>query len=59
MNEKKNNAHRLAYALYQRADDPATVERLARILDYFPSQLAKDMNDLKEYLNALEAADPE
>ena len=59
MSEKKNNAHRLAYALYQRADDPATIERLARILDYVPSQLAKDMNDLKEYLTSLEAADPE
>ena len=58
MNKKKNNAHRLAYALFQRADDPATVERLARILDYVPSQLAKDMNNLKEYLTDLEA-DPE
>lgn len=50
MNELKNNAMRLAYALAQRAEDPNCVEQLAEILNYIPSQLAQDMHDLRIYL---------
>lgn len=54
MGEQKNNAMRLACALHQRAEDPAIVAQLARLLNYLPSQLSKDMCDLKEYLSSLE-----
>lgn len=48
-NEKQNNARRLAYCLYQRKDDAATIKRLAAILHYLPEQLRQDIADLESY----------
>lgn len=48
-NERLNNVRRLAYCLYQRKDDEATVKRLATILHYMPEQLQQDIADLETY----------
>ena len=55
--ENRNNARRLAYALYQRAEDECTVERLARILHYMPEQLAIDMKCLFAMINEMQETD--
>lgn len=48
-NEKLNNVRRLAYCLYQRADDTAFITRLAMFLHYMPEQLQIDIADLEKY----------
>lgn len=48
-NEKLNNVRRLAYCLYERMDDAATVKQLATILHYMPEQLRQDIADLEAY----------
>ncbi len=53
MIEKKNNAHRLAFALWQKsADDLRT---LARELHYEPRQLRIDMVDLIHFIWEIES----
>lgn len=55
--ERRNNARRLAYALYSAtggawSKDAAimpAVQSLARILNYMPEQLLKDIKDLENY----------
>lgn len=54
--ERRNNARRLAYALYSAiggawctdAQNP-TIQRLAQILHYMPEQLVKDIKSLEDY----------
>lgn len=48
-NEKLNNVRRLAYCLYQRIEEPATIKQLATILHYLPEQLRQDIADLEAY----------
>lgn len=36
------------------ADDPATVQKLAAVLHYYPEQLREDMHTLYKYLRELE-----
>lgn len=48
-NEMLNNVRRLAYCLYQRKDDAATMKQLAAILHYLPEQLQQDIADLEAY----------
>lgn len=50
----KGNAHRLAYTLYQFAEDTNTINQLARLLHYMPEQLKEDMEAVHKYLNQLE-----
>ena len=51
MNQRKmENARRLAYALASRAEDPAVVSVLAKLLNYYPEQLQQDMSDLDDVL---------
>lgn len=55
MNAKQvSDAKRLAVTLDQYADDPATVQKLAAALHYYPEQLREDMRTLYEYLRELE-----
>lgn len=56
-NERRNNVRRLAYALYQRAEDPTTIQQLARILNYMPGQLQQDIKDLEAYTAEKVSAD--
>ena len=64
--ERRNNARRLAYALYSSiggawctdATDP-TVQRLASILHYMPEQLVKDIKDLEDYTREKASDDAE
>lgn len=51
--ERKNNAKRLAWAIYRNADD-FTVKQLARLLNYNEGQLREDINDLPAYISDLE-----
>ncbi|MBR5405686.1 MAG: hypothetical protein IK107_05255 [Oscillospiraceae bacterium] len=48
-NERRNNARRLAFALYERMNDAQTVARLATVLHYLPEQLRADIADLESY----------
>jgi transcriptional regulator with XRE-family HTH domain len=48
-NERLNNVRRLAYALYQRADDSLFINRIATLLHYMPDQLRQDIQDLESY----------
>ena len=64
--EKRNNARRLAYALYSAiggawCTDPEhpTVKRLAQILHYMPEQLVQDIKDLEDYTRAKACEDSE
>lgn len=52
--ERKNNAKRLAWAIYRSADD-FTIKQLARLLNYHEGQLREDINDLPAYISELEA----
>lgn len=56
--ERRNNARRLAYAMYQRRDE-STVKRLAMILNYMPEQLAIDIQSLAEIVDNLPEPEPE
>lgn len=64
--EQRNNARRLAYALYGAiggawCTDPTspTVQQLARILHYMPEQLVQDIKDLEDYTRAKACDDAE
>lgn len=48
-NERRNNARRLAFALYERRGDSLLVNRLATLLHYLPEQLRADIADLESY----------
>lgn len=50
MYEKKQGAHRLTMALYRRAEDSDTVQRLAILLNYTPEQLKQDIHALHDYV---------
>lgn len=50
MYELEQGTERLAYSLYNRADDSAFIERLASLLDYVPSQLSEDIQALIDYI---------
>ncbi len=52
----RDNAHRLAGVLEQYAADPRTVEQMARLLNYLPEQLQKDMACLLDYIRELEGS---
>lgn len=52
--ERRNNAKRLAWAIYRSADD-FTIKNLARLLNYYEEQLRQDINDLPAYISELEA----
>lgn len=52
--ERKNNAKRLAWAIYRNADD-FTIKQLARLLNYHEGQLREDINDLPAYISELES----
>lgn len=55
MNAKQvSDAKRLAVTLDQYADDPATVQKLAAVLHYYPEQIREDMHTLYKYLRELE-----
>lgn len=64
--EQRNNARRLAYALYSaiggawcnNADDPA-IQKLATILHYMPDQLLIDIKALEDYTRAKACEDAE
>lgn len=51
--ERKNNAQRLAWALYRNADD-FTIKQIAQLLNYNEGQLREDINDLPAYISELE-----
>ena len=53
----RENAHRLAGVLERYAADPRTVEQLARLLDYLPEQLQRDMACLLDYIRELEGSE--
>lgn len=64
--EKRNNARRLAYALYCAVGgawctDPEhpTVQRLANILHYMPEQLVQDIKALEDYTREKACEDAE
>ena len=48
--ELRNDALRLAYAI-ERQSEPATVRKLAQILNYDPAQLQKDIAHLARYVS--------
>lgn len=50
----KGNAHRLAYTLYQFAEDKRVIQMLSQILHYNPEQLQEDMAAIDKYINQLE-----
>ncbi len=50
-----SRARRLGYVLKQYSDDPYTVERVAKALNYVPGELVKDMVAVIDYINELEA----
>lgn len=56
MNRTRENAHRLAGTLERYAEDPATVEQLAQLLNYLPEQLREDMPCLLDYIRELEGS---
>lgn len=58
-NERRNNVRRLACALYQRSEDAAAIQQLARILNYIPDQLQQDIKDLETYTAEKVSADRE
>ncbi len=53
--QTRENAHRIATALFNRAEDPGAINRLSIILDYHPEQLQRDMKDLIDYICRIEA----
>lgn len=64
--ERRNNARRLAYALYGAiggawCTDPThpTVQTLARVLHYMPEQLVEDIKALEDYTREHASADAE
>lgn len=67
--ERRNNARRLAYALYSviggawcaesAADISPAVQRLASILHYMPEQLVTDIKALEDYTREKECEDAE
>lgn len=57
--ERMNNARRLAFALYGRSEDAASIAQLARILHYMPEQLRVDIIDLESYTAEKAAEDRE
>lgn len=67
--ERRNDARRLAYALYSAiggawccgsaADIHPTVQQLARILNYIPEQLVNDVKALEDYTRAKACEDAE
>lgn len=44
--ERKNNADRLAYALYCISEDENSIKAVAQTLHYEPAQLQTDIKDL-------------
>lgn len=52
--EKKNNAHRLAFALSCIADDSYRIQYVAKFLNYESAQFKIDLKDLFSYLSDLE-----
>lgn len=50
MYELNKGTERLAYSLYNRADDKEFIERLARQLNYVPSQLCEDIQALIDFI---------
>lgn len=65
--ERRNNARRLAYALYgyiggawcQDAGIDPQVQRLAQLLNYVPSQLIEDIKALEDYTREKACEDAE
>ena len=65
--EQRNNARRLAYALYSAiggawcrdASISPTVQRLASLLHYMPEQLVIDIKALEDYTRAKSCEDAE
>ena len=52
--ERKNNANRLAMTLAWFSENESKVKAIAQMLNYEPSQLKTDMQDIFTYLNDLE-----
>lgn len=52
--ERRNNANRLAMELAWISEDESKVKAIAQLLNYEPSQLKTDMQDIFTYLNDLE-----
>lgn len=52
--EIKNNAHRLAYALYCICEDGFRINAMAKTLNYEPNQLQTDLKDLYSYIREIE-----
>ena len=50
MNETRNNALRLAYAIQRQADE-SKIQALANLLNYDRAQLAKDIDALASYVS--------
>ena len=52
--ERRNNANKLAMELAWISEDENKVKAIAQVLNYEPSQLKTDMQDIFTYLNDLE-----
>mgnify|MGYP003291312484 CR=1 FL=1 len=57
--EKKNNAHRLANALYCISEDTYRINAMAHTLNYDAKQLRTDLIDLYKHLSDLERKETE
>lgn len=57
--ERRNNVRRLSVAMIQRAGDASFIQQLARLLNYMPDQLQRDIHDLDEYTAEKVSADTE
>lgn len=53
----KENAKRIASALDRHTTDTQAVNQLARLLNYEPRQLEKDIQSLLEYIRRIEQED--
>ena len=48
--QEKHNAQRLAFAIERHAD-PGTIRQLAKLLNYEPAQLGKDIEALARFVS--------
>ena len=55
MESNASKARRLANVLKRYSEDKAVVEKIARELNYIPSELEKDMKAIEQYIDELEA----
>lgn len=51
----KDNAHRLANVLQDYSNDKTVINALSYYLNYEPTQLVQDMQDIKLYIKRLES----